>query len=70
MTKSIRKPRTSERRGRAIDRRRKHRRTAERRLGDRRAVERRTMWCGVCRTQLTPQGYCSTCQVRIVSLRP
>ncbi|MEW6324119.1 MAG: hypothetical protein AB1515_01895 [Nitrospirota bacterium] len=63
--------RKSERRGRVNDDRRvKERRRSDRRRGDRRAGQRRALWCGVCRTQLTPQGYCPTCRVRIVSLRP
>ena len=59
-----------ERRGRVADRRRDDRRGADYRRSDRRVAERRTMWCGVCRMKLTPQGYCSTCRVRVVILRP
>ncbi|MBI3620985.1 MAG: hypothetical protein HY208_02195 [Nitrospirae bacterium] len=61
--------RRTDRRRTTPERRRTDRRAGERRRGDRRAVERRTMWCAICQTQLTPSGYCPTCQVRVVRLR-
>lgn len=72
MTSKPRGPqrRRTERRKRVEDRREYDRRSADRRRADRRSIERRTMWCAVCKTQLTPQGYCSTCRVRVVKLQP